>query len=167
MSDEGAPKSAYELAMEKLKARGGYEERKLTDEQKIARAKTGPDIHCGVCGARNTADAKVCSQCGADLTQGKARAAGQVGEMPNGYLGFPTPPSADVRRMAEDINIKRKAVYAQRAQANGSTIEEYAITAGCQAIARTVPGEKYQAPDGSWRTRGAEKPVLGSLCPDL
>lgn len=34
MSDEGAPKSAYELAMEKLKTRGGYEERKLTDEQK-------------------------------------------------------------------------------------------------------------------------------------
>ena len=50
----------------------------LTDEQKIARAKTGPDIQCGFCGARNTADAKVCSQCGGDLTQGKARAAGQV-----------------------------------------------------------------------------------------
>ena len=36
MSDEGAPKSAYELAMEKLKARGNYEERKLTGEQKAA-----------------------------------------------------------------------------------------------------------------------------------
>src|SRR5262245_50847698 len=34
MSDEGAPKSAYELAMEKLKARGDYEEKKLTDGQK-------------------------------------------------------------------------------------------------------------------------------------
>ncbi len=34
MSDEGAPKSAYELAMEKLKAQGGYEERKLTAKQK-------------------------------------------------------------------------------------------------------------------------------------
>jgi Spy/CpxP family protein refolding chaperone len=36
MSDEGAPKSAFELAMEKLKARGNYEERKLTGEQKAA-----------------------------------------------------------------------------------------------------------------------------------
>lgn len=36
MSDEGTPKSAYELAMEKLKARGGFEERKLTNEQKAA-----------------------------------------------------------------------------------------------------------------------------------
>jgi len=36
MSDEGAPKSAYELAMEKLKARGDYKERKLTGKQKAA-----------------------------------------------------------------------------------------------------------------------------------
>jgi Spy/CpxP family protein refolding chaperone len=34
MSDEGSPKSAFELAMEKLKAQGGYEERKLTKKQK-------------------------------------------------------------------------------------------------------------------------------------
>lgn len=50
----------------------------LTDDQKIARGKSGPDIHCGFCGARNQAGAKVCSQCGADLTQGKARSSGQV-----------------------------------------------------------------------------------------
>jgi Spy/CpxP family protein refolding chaperone len=36
MSDEGAPKSAFELAMQKLKARGDYEERKLTKKQKAA-----------------------------------------------------------------------------------------------------------------------------------
>jgi len=36
MSDKGAPKSAYELAMEKLKARGDYQEKKLTGEQKAA-----------------------------------------------------------------------------------------------------------------------------------
>ena len=36
MPDHGAPKSAYELAMEKLKARGDYEERKLTGKQKVA-----------------------------------------------------------------------------------------------------------------------------------
>ena len=36
MSDEGAPKSAFELAMEKLKTRGDYEEKKLTGKQKAA-----------------------------------------------------------------------------------------------------------------------------------
>lgn len=102
-----------------------------------------------------------------DPAYAAARASGQVGELPSGYLGYPTAPSAEVRRLAEDINIKRKAVYAQRAEANGSTVEEYAISAGCQAIGRTVPGEKYQAPDGTWRTRTAAKPELGSLCPEI
>jgi hypothetical protein len=32
--DDDAPKSAVEIAMEKLRARGDYEETKLTDEQK-------------------------------------------------------------------------------------------------------------------------------------
>ena len=94
-----------------------------------------------------------------------ARSAGQVGEKPDGYLGFPSAPGADIRRMAEDINIKRKAVYAQKAQATGATIEEYALTSGCLAIARTVPGEKYMSPDGVWRTRTSAPPVRDSRCP--
>lgn len=50
----------------------------VKDQEKIAQAKAGPDIHCGFCGARNPAGAKTCHQCGADLTQGKARQSGQV-----------------------------------------------------------------------------------------
>lgn len=99
-----------------------------------------------------------------DPAYAAARAAGQVGEKMDGYLGFPTPPSAEIRHMADDINIKRKAIYAERAQANGSTVEAYAFTAGCQAIARTAPGEKYQAPDGSWQTRGAGAPQRDGRC---
>jgi hypothetical protein len=67
--------------------------------------------------------------------------------------------------MAEDINIKRKAVYAEKAQANSVTIEEYAFTAGCLAISRTVAGERYEAPDGSWRTRDAGAPLRDARCP--
>lgn len=100
-----------------------------------------------------------------DPAYAAARASGQVGERIDGYLGFPTPPSADVRHMAEDINIKRKAVYAEKAQANNATVEEYAFTAGCLAIARTTPGEKYQAPDGSWQTRTSAAPIRDSRCP--
>jgi ribosomal protein L40E len=54
------------------------QEKIVQDEQKIADAAAGPDIHCGFCGARNDATATVCKQCGADLKEGKARAAGQV-----------------------------------------------------------------------------------------
>ena len=100
-----------------------------------------------------------------DPVYAAARAAGQVGEKTDGYLGFPVPPSADLRHKVEDLNIKRKAVYAERAQASGSTVEEYAFTAGCLNITRTVQGEKYQAPDGSWQTRGAGAPLKDNRCP--
>jgi len=100
-----------------------------------------------------------------DPAYAAARASGQVGEKTDGYLGFPSAPTAAARAMADDINIKRKAVYAEKAQANAATVEEYAFTSGCLAISRTVPGEKYQAPDGSWRTRTSEPPLRDNRCP--
>lgn len=94
-----------------------------------------------------------------------ARAAGQVGEKTDGYLGFPTPPSPEVRRMADDINIKRRNIYVERAQTNKVTVEDYAFTTACQLILRTKVGEKYQAPDGKWKTRTAEPPERDFRCP--
>jgi len=94
-----------------------------------------------------------------------ARAAGQVGEKMDGYLGVVGASNAQVQQIVADINIKRRAVYAERARAANATLEEYALTAGCQAIAATRPGEKYQAPDGSWQTRGAGAPMRDSRCP--
>jgi hypothetical protein len=40
----------------------------VTDEKAVQAAQAGADIHCAFCGTRNPATAKVCSQCGADLT---------------------------------------------------------------------------------------------------
>lgn len=98
-----------------------------------------------------------------------ARSAGQVGEKMDGYLGIVGGGSADLQRIVSDINIKRRALYSQRAQAARPpvTLEEYALTAGCIAIARTSPGEKYQAPDGSWQTRTGAAPMRDSRCPAL
>lgn len=50
----------------------------IKEQAEIAKVKAGPDIHCHYCGTRNPADAKTCSQCGGDLTQGTARASGKV-----------------------------------------------------------------------------------------
>lgn len=100
-----------------------------------------------------------------DPAYAAARAAGQVGEKVDGYLGFVTPPAPALRAVIDDINIKRKAVYAEKAQANSATVEEYALTSGCVLIAQTKPGEKYQAPDGSWQTRGPGAPVRDPRCP--
>lgn len=100
-----------------------------------------------------------------DPAYAAARAAGQVGEKADGYLGYPVPPIAEIRRMAEDINIKRRAVYAQKAQEQHATVEDYAFTSGCLLISQTRPGEKYQAPNGSWETRTSAPPLRDSRCP--
>jgi len=94
-----------------------------------------------------------------------ARESGKVGEKMDGYLGIVGASTPELQRMVNDINIKRRAVYAQKAQTANATLEEYALTAGCIAIARTEPGEKYQAPDGSWQTRTSAPPQRDSRCP--
>lgn len=94
-----------------------------------------------------------------------ARQAGQVGERMDGYLGVVGGGDAALRKIVDDLNIKRRAVYAEKAQAASATLEEYAFTAGCLAIARTAAGEKYQAPDGSWQTRTSAAPQRDSRCP--
>jgi uncharacterized protein YdbL (DUF1318 family) len=100
-----------------------------------------------------------------DPAYAAARAEGKVGEQPDGYLGIVGAPDPALQRLVDDINIKRRAVYAEKARENNATLEAYALTAGCQAIARTVPGEKYKAPDGSWQTRGTAAPIRDARCP--
>jgi len=93
-----------------------------------------------------------------------AREAGQVGEQPDGYLGHVTPPTPEIRALVLDINIKRKDAYTRSAAANGSTVEQFAFTTGCNLIARTLPGEKYRSPDSRWLTRAAGLPERDSRC---
>ena len=53
----------------------------------------------------------------------------------------------------------------RKGQEQGVTLQEYAITQRLHLISRTQAGEKYQAPDGSWQTRGAGAPVRDARCP--
>jgi len=100
-----------------------------------------------------------------DPAYAAARAAGQVGEKVDGYLGYVTPPSSSLKAVIDELNIKRKAVYAEKAAAAKATVEEYALTSGCLLISQTRPGEKYQGPDGSWQTRTSSPPLRDSRCP--
>ena len=54
------------------------QEELVKDTAEIERARSGPDVHCAYCGARNPAGSEVCTQCGANLAEAAARAAGQV-----------------------------------------------------------------------------------------
>jgi uncharacterized protein YdbL (DUF1318 family) len=104
------------------------------------------------------------AQEGRDPAYAAARAAGQVGEQKDGYLGVIGNASAEVRAMVRDINNKRRAIFTEKA-AGKSTIEEYAFATACRLIAQTQPGEKYQATDGSWQVRGAGAPDRDPRCP--
>jgi len=61
-----------------VKFQRAADEKIVTDEKSVKAASAGADIHCGFCGTRNPATSTACSQCGADLKEGKARQAGQV-----------------------------------------------------------------------------------------
>ena len=99
-----------------------------------------------------------------DPAYAAARAAGEVGELPDGYLGVVGGGSAELRALVNAINIQRKAAYTQKAQATGATVEQLAFTSGCNLIAQTKPGEKYRAPDGGWKTRTAAAPERDPRC---
>jgi uncharacterized protein YdbL (DUF1318 family) len=82
------------------------------------------------------------------------RAAGQVGEKVDGYLGYVVPPSPSLKAVIDELNIKRKAVYAEKKPAADATVEEYALTPAASLIRpQTQPGEKYQGPGTTWKTR--------------
>uniref|UniRef100_UPI0030D767CC YdbL family protein n=1 Tax=Pseudomonas proteolytica TaxID=219574 RepID=UPI0030D767CC len=59
-----------------------------------------------------------------------ARAAGEVGEQPDGYLGVVGSASPAVRALVNNINIQRKAAYTQQSAASGATVEQFAFTSG-------------------------------------
>ena len=92
-----------------------------------------------------------------------ARAQGHVGEQTDGYLGIVGGATAELRALVNNINIQRKAAYTKSA-ASGATVEQFAFTSGCNLIEKTEPGEKYQAPDGSWKTRGGGAPERDPRC---
>ena len=58
------------------------EQKFVNEEDQIQAAQKGADIHCPFCGTRNPADARTCSQCGGDLSEGAARQAGRLMQAP-------------------------------------------------------------------------------------
>ena len=92
-----------------------------------------------------------------------ARAAGQVGERYDGYLGVVGGVSGAVRSQVATINITRRSLYSNLASSKGVSPQDVGITAGCQLLARVAIGERYMLSDGAWRRRG---PGQGAPIPD-
>ena len=77
-------------------------------------------------------------------TMEAARAAGQVGEQPDGYLGIVGAATPTLSALVNHVNIQRKAVYTREAARSSATVEDFAFTSGCNLILQTAPGEQIQ-----------------------
>jgi len=88
-----------------------------------------------------------------------ARAAGQIGERYDGYIGVAAPVSAMVRSQVTSINIQRRSLYTRLAASKGVSPSDVGITAGCQLLTRIGVGETYLLADGAWRRRAPGQPV--------
>jgi hypothetical protein len=83
-----------------------------------------------------------------------AKAAGQVGEAPDGYVhlvddGAP----ADVKALVKDINAKRKAKYESIAKKRGAPVEAVAAQAGAKLIERTPAGQYVMDDQSNWKKK--------------
>jgi uncharacterized protein YdbL (DUF1318 family) len=94
-----------------------------------------------------------------------AKAAGQVGERYDGYLGMAGSSPAEVRREVAAINVRRRSHYANLASAKGVTPQEVGVTAGCITLRSVAVGEPYLLADNVWRRRTAMQGVpVPSYC---
>jgi len=81
-----------------------------------------------------------------------ARAAGLLGERPDGYVDAVTAnPAPNIVSLKEQINAQRRKVYQQLAGEKGVPVEEVAALAAEKTIAQKLkPGMYYLDSSGQW-----------------
>lgn len=77
------------------------------------------------------------------------RASGAIGESYNGYVVAREP---GAQEEAEEINAKRRAIYQEKAAAQGIDIEQVAKVYAAEII-RTVPPGTWIQTNGQWRKK--------------
>lgn len=82
---------------------------------------------------------------------GDAKASGQLGEQPNGYLGVVSG-GGQASEIANLINQARRAEYQKLATQNGIKLSDVEAIAGQKAIDKTPTGQYIQL-DGQWRKK--------------
>ena len=82
-----------------------------------------------------------------------AKAAGQVGELPNGYLAAVGSQPATIQRLVDEINLKRREQYREIAAKNGTSLAAVEKVVGEKLQARAQPGEFVADAGGNWRKK--------------
>ena len=84
----------------------------------------------------------------------QAKAAGQVGERIDGYVGVVDANApGNVRAMVDQVNAERRAKYAEIAAERGTSVQAVAQIAGQKLIERTPGGQFVLGADGQWRQK--------------
>jgi uncharacterized protein YdbL (DUF1318 family) len=80
-----------------------------------------------------------------------AKAAGQVGEQADGYLGLVSSDApAAVRAAVAEINTGRTAAFRDAAAKAGTSVEVAGAAVGKQLFDRLPAGQYYRTADGRW-----------------
>ncbi len=82
-----------------------------------------------------------------------AKAAGQVGERPDGLVGVVPGAPGSATGLAAQINAQRLARYQEIARGNGTALDKVQAVAGEQLIARTPAGQFIMTPAGAWQRK--------------
>ena len=82
------------------------------------------------------------------------KADGLIGEQANGYIGLVQQNvSADIKRLVNDVNAKRKAGYQRIAKKQGTSLAEVERVGGNTAIEKTLRGNYIREGSGTWRKK--------------
>lgn len=107
------------------------------------------------------------AQQSSDPVIAQARAAGQVGEQADGYVGVVTGQSvsAEVRSHVEQLNLRRRAAYTTAAGQANASVADFAAATACARFTNLPTGEHYRNEAGQWMQRTASAPVqMPSFC---
>lgn len=106
------------------------------------------------------------AQGGADAVVEQGRAAGEVGEQADGYIGLVKPSvSAELKAHVNQINIKRKAFYTDLASKRGVSVNEVGGATACELFkSRVADGQYYRDETGTWHQRSGAVTMPG-FCP--
>ena len=86
------------------------------------------------------------------LTQPKAD--GLIGEQANGYIGLVKQNvPADIKKLVNDVNAKRRAGYQNIAKKQGTSLAEVERVGGNTAIEKTLRGNYIRDASGTWRKK--------------
>jgi len=79
--------------------------------------------------------------------------AGQVGERYDGYMGFVTSPSPQLKRQVDAINLRRRNLYIGLSTRRNVTPQLVGMATACRLLSQLSVGEAYMLSEGAWRRR--------------